>query len=53
MGRASRLLKSNGQGDKAKEMCDRVISCDSYQKALNIISEYVGNRTVAQPYAQA
>ena len=41
MGRASRLLKSSGQGDKAKEMRDRVISCDSYQKALNIISEYV------------
>lgn len=41
MGRASRLLKDIGQSDKAKEMCDRVISCDSYQKALNIISEYV------------
>lgn len=41
MGRASRLLKSSGQGDKAKEMRDRVMSCDSYQKALNIISEYV------------
>ena len=41
MGRASRLLKSCGQGDKAKEMRDRVMSCDSYQKALNIISEYV------------
>ena len=41
MGRASRLLKSSGQGDKAKEMRDRVMSCDSYQKALKIISEYV------------
>ena len=41
MGRASRLLKSSGQGDKAKEMRDRVMSCDSYQKALNIVSEYV------------
>ena len=41
MGRASRLLKSCGQGDKAKEMRDRVMSCDSYQKALNIVSEYV------------
>lgn len=41
MGRASRLLKESGQSDKAKEMCDRVMSCDSYQKALNIISEYV------------
>ena len=51
MGRASRLLKSSGQGDKAKEMRDRVMSCDSYQKALSIVSEYV--ETVAQPYAQA
>ena len=41
MGRASRLLKSSGQGDKAKEMRDRVMSCDSYHKALNVISEYV------------
>ena len=41
MGRASRLLKDIGQRDKAKEMCDRVMSCDSYQKALGIISEYV------------
>lgn len=41
MGRASRLLKNAGQSDKAKEMRDRVVSCDSYQKALNIISEYV------------
>ena len=41
MGRASRLLKSSGQGDKAKEMRDRVMSCDSYQKALSIVSEYV------------
>ena len=41
MGRASRLLKNAGQSDKAKEMCNRVMSCDSYQKALNIVSEYV------------
>lgn len=41
IGRASRLLKSCGQGDKAKEMRDRVMSCDSYQKALSIVSEYV------------
>ena len=41
MGRASLLLKNAGQSDKAKEMCNRVIFCDSYQKALNVISEYV------------
>lgn len=49
MGRASRLLKSSGQGDKAKEMRDRVMSCDSYQKALNIISEYVATELSPKP----
>ena len=49
MGRASRLLKSSGQGEKAKEMRDRVMSCDSYQKALNIISEYVETELSPSP----
>ena len=49
MGRASRLLKNSGQGDKAKEMRDRVMSCDSYQKALNIISEYVETELSPSP----
>ena len=49
MGRASRLLKSSRQGDKAKEMRDRVMSCDSYQKALNIISEYVETELSPKP----
>ena len=49
MGRASRLLKKSGQGDKAKEMRDRVMSCDSYQKALNIISEYVETELSPKP----
>lgn len=49
MGRASRLLKSSGQGDKAKEMRDRVISCDSYQKALSIVSEYVETELSPSP----
>ena len=40
-GRASRLLKENGQPDQAKEMCDRVYQSGNYYKALNIISEYV------------
>ena len=48
-GRASRLLKSSGQGDKAKEMRDRVMSCDSYQKALNIVSEYVETELSPSP----
>ena len=49
MGRASRLLKSSGQGDKAKEMRDRVMSCDSYQKALSIVSEYVETELSPKP----
>ena len=49
MGRASRLLKSSGQGEKAKEMRDRVMSCDSYQKALSIVSEYVETELSPSP----
>ena len=40
-GRASRLLKENGQPDPAKEMCERVYQSGNYYKALNIIREYV------------
>ena len=49
MGRASRLLTDYGQADKAKEMRDRVMSCDSYQKALNIVSEYVETELSLSP----
>ena len=49
MGRATRLLKSSGQGEKAKEMRDRVMSCDSYQKALSIVSEYVETELSPSP----
>lgn len=41
LGRASQLLKKNGQSQQAKEMCDRVCACPNYQKALLIVSEYV------------
>ena len=41
LGRASRLLKKNGQPEQAKEMCDRVYQSGDYYKALDIISEYV------------
>ena len=49
MGRASRLLTDYGQADKAKEMRDRVMSCDSYQKALSIVSEYVETELPPSP----
>ena len=41
LGRASRLLRENGQRDQSKEMCERVYGCHSYDDALFIISEYV------------
>lgn len=41
LGRASRLLKENGQPQQAKEMSSRVYQPGDYYKALNIISEYV------------
>lgn len=41
MGIASRTLKRNGMADEAKEMCSRITSCSSYDKALCIIGEYV------------
>ena len=41
MGRASVLLQMAGMTAENKEMVERVISCEDYNKALNIISEYV------------
>lgn len=41
LGRASRLLKENGQPEQAKEMSERVYQSGNYYKALAIISEYV------------
>ena len=49
MGRASRLLKNAGQGDKVKEMCDRVTASQSYSEALNIVSEYVETELSPSP----
>ena len=41
MGRASFLLQMAGMNAENKEMVERVTSCEDYNKALNIISEYV------------
>ena len=41
MGRASFLLQMAGMNTENKEMVERVTSCGDYNKALNIISEYV------------
>ena len=49
LGRASRLLKKNGQPEQAKEMCDRVYQSGDYYKALDIISEYVETELKTPP----
>ena len=49
MGRASSLLKQAGMRDEAKEMCDRVTSCGSYDAALLIVSEYVQTELSTEP----
>ena len=41
LGRASKLLRRNGQSKQAEEMFRRVQDSGDYYKALNIISEYV------------
>jgi single-stranded DNA-binding protein len=41
IGIASKALKRAGQPDKAKEMSTKVFGCGSYEKALEIIQEYV------------
>ena len=52
MGRASRLLKRAGQHEQADEMISRVTACGSYNKALNIISEYVETELSPKPEPQ-
>lgn len=37
----SKTLKRNGMAEKAKDMCSRITSSNSYNEALSIIDEYV------------
>ena len=54
LGRASKLLRENGQPEKAKEMSDRVYQSGNYYHALHIISEYVETElTGARPVHSA
>lgn len=53
LGRASRLLKKNGQPEQAKEMADRVYRSGDYGKALSIISEYVETELSVKPPARS
>ena len=41
MGIARRTLRSAGQYEQAKEMCERVTQCSSYEDAICVIAEYV------------
>lgn len=41
MGAAARALKQAGQGDKVKEMMDKVNNSGGYDMALAIITDYV------------
>lgn len=41
MGIAGRTLRENGLEEQAKEMFGRITQCQSYDSALNIISDYV------------
>ena len=54
LGRASKLLRENGQPEKVKEMSDRVYQSGNYYRALHIISEYVETElTGARPVHSA
>ena len=52
MGRASRLLKQAGMKEQSDEMINRVTACGDYNKALNIISEYVETELSPKPEPQ-
>lgn len=53
LGRATRLLRENGQPEQAKEMTDRVYRSGDYGKALSIISEYVETELSVKPPARS
>ena len=40
IGICSRALKNAGQGDKAKEMSNKIFNCKSYSEALAIMMDY-------------
>lgn len=52
LGRASDLLRRNGQPKQAEEMRKRVLDSKSYDQALHIISEYVETELSQKPEKQ-
>lgn len=41
MGKVGKVLKAAGMREEAKEYMDKVMACESYDKALEITREYV------------
>lgn len=52
MGIASKTLKGSDMAEEAKEMCSRVTSSHSYEKALGIIMEYVEPCSESEMYEE-
>ena len=52
LGRASSLLRQNGQSSEAEQMYFRVTNSNSYDEALRIISEYVETELSAPEASQ-
>lgn len=48
MGIAGQTLREHGMEEQAKEMFNRITQCQSYDSALNIISDYVNITSVEQ-----
>lgn len=46
MGIASHTLRRNGLAEQAKEMCEKITSCGSYDEALCIMGDYVNITSV-------
>lgn len=49
MGIASRTLRRNGLAEQAKDMCDKITSCGSYDEALCIMGDYVNITSNDEP----
>ncbi|MGM9659933.1 MAG: hypothetical protein ACI3WQ_05000 [Faecousia sp.] len=48
LGIAGRTLREHGMEDQAREMFQRVTQCQSYDSALNVMSDYVNITSAAQ-----
>ena len=53
LGKATQLLRENGQPEQAVEMARRVFQARNYEKALAIVSEYVETELSVKPPARS